>query len=434
MKSWAGSIALGAGLALAGCTARPLQSNAGATGDGGASFDGPLFSGRRSFVVASTLTPSPSPDGGATGGPLSHTFTMVVEGDSWTAISGGGPYPNVSKLEPAPGGFRILGSPVFALPACSAVSYSDLSFELDPAGRLLGNGSGTLFNNADGGNSFAVTMSLTGVDDTVGPTLAFDPAGDITDPFIPFSVLASEPLQVGPQPLLRAAGGDVIALTPSSSPDGFVALFYEPNVLLRYGETYRLDISGVVDFAGNAAVGSATDSLTFTTRPAPPLVAADGFESVTSATLGGAEVLSGAGDPIISGGRSLYVPPASPVGAAVVMTQFALRLAVAPGDTVVRLAYRVVNPNGFTTQFFAVASSGTKISTGDGSGGGGGAFVTIDGTEVALGPIATASIPLPDNAAAEVIVAGMTDANYSCSSGPQPTELSGVIIDDLRSE
>ena len=121
MKALAGPIGLGAALALAaGCAARPLEPDAGGsgggigsievdagtTGDGGAAADGPLFPGRRSFVVTSTVIPAASPDGGMTGGPLSHVFTMVVDGDRWTAISGMGPYPYLLQLEPAPGGFR----------------------------------------------------------------------------------------------------------------------------------------------------------------------------------------------------------------------------------------------------------------------------------------------------------------------------------------
>jgi len=150
MKSPAGSIVVGAGLALlAGCTTRPLQPDAGGSGSlgidagtigdvGGAAIDGPLFSGRRSFIVTSTLVPT---DGGTTDFPLSHTFTMVIDGDKLTEFSGQGPYPIAAQLQPTAGGFRIVGVFAFNLvPGCTGrdVNYSDVSFRFDPSGRLLG--------------------------------------------------------------------------------------------------------------------------------------------------------------------------------------------------------------------------------------------------------------------------------------------------------
>ena len=447
MTSLAASIAVGAGLALvAGCTSRPLQPDAGgggsisfdagATGDGGAAADGALFSGRRSFVVTSTLDQGPSIDGGAPGGPLSHTFTMVVDGDKRTAIAGTGPYPYKPRVEPAPGGFHVVGLMGFDVGPMGTyvVDYSDISFRFDPAGRLLGSAAGTMFPAcSDARSGVDVTMSLTGVDDTIAPTITLVPGGDIADPMGSFRVLASEPLLADVQPVLRAAGGDVVVLTPSSE-DGFVAMFYKPNVLLRYGETYTLDLSGVRDFAGNAAVGTTADSLTFSTRPLPPLVAPDGFESVTGATLGGAEVLAGAGDPIISGARSLYAAPASAIGAPAWTTQFALRLAVAPGASVVRLSYRDVNSNGLTIPEFMVASVGGPLAVVSADGPSGSATsVTIDGTTVTLGPIGTATIRLPQNVSGEIVIACRTDGAYLCNT-PRPTEISGIIIDDLRVE
>ncbi|HMF43564.1 MAG TPA: hypothetical protein VKQ32_22980 [Polyangia bacterium] len=446
MKSPAGSIVVGAGLALlAGCTTRPLQPDAGGSGSlgidagtigdvGGAAIDGPLFSGRRSFIVTSTLVPT---DGGTTDFPLSHTFTMVIDGDKLTEFSGQGPYPIAAQLQPTAGGFRIVGVFAFNLvPGCTGrdVNYSDVSFRFDPSGRLLGSASGKVSHAFHGETGVAVTASLTGVDDTVPPTITFVPGGDLTDPFLSFRVFASEPLQPDVLPILRAASGDTVVLTPSFDPAGFVALFYKPDVLLRYGETYNLDISGVRDFNGNAAVGSTPDSLTYTTRPLPPLVAQDGFESVTDATLGGAEVLTGAGDPIISGARSLYVAPISAVGVPALTIQFALRLAVAPGDTVVRLTYRGVNPNALTTPEFVVASVNGPIASASAVGpNGNGTFATIDGTQVLLGPIGTASIPLPQNVSGEIVIACWMDATTLCNT-PQPTEISGIIIDDLRLE
>lgn len=444
MTPLAASIVTGVGLALvAGCTSRPLQPDAGrggsisldagALGDGAARGDGSLFSGRRSFVVTSTLTLT-HPGGGA----MSHTFTMVVDGDSWSAILGATGAGYASPLEPAPGGFRVVHPYAFAIGRCLDVSYSDLTFRFDPTGGLVGSGSGQLTVLNDSGSSDDVTMSLTGVLDSVAPTLSFAPSGDMTDPLMPFRVLASEPLPTEVQPILRAAGGDEVVLTAEASADGFLDTYYKPEVLLRYGEAYRLDISGVRDFAGNAAVGTTTDSLTFTTRPPPPLVAQDGFESVTDATLAGAQVLSGASDPIISGTRSLYVPPAFAMGASSLTVQIALRLAVSPGDTVVRFTYRYVNSNGSPTPEFVIARVGGRLLSSvadDPSGNGSGTTATISGNQVTLGPIAAATIKLPADATDEIVFAGMTSLGTPSCFGSTPIgSLAGIIIDDLRVE
>ena len=69
---------------------------------------------------------------------------------------------------------------------------------------------------------------------------------------------------------------------------------------------------GITDLAGNAPPPAARPPSP--PAPPPPLVAADGFESVTDATLGGAQVLSGAGAPVITGARSLYIPPGDSLG------------------------------------------------------------------------------------------------------------------------
>jgi len=193
---------------------------------------------------------------------------------------------------------------------------------------------------------------------------------------------------------------------------------------------YRLNVDGVTDFAGNAA---GPPTLDFTTRAAPPLVAEDGFESVTGPTLDGAQILLGPAAPVIAGTRSLYMPSApSPTAQA---TQFALRLAVAPGDTVVRFSYRVVEPPSRPDSTpFAVGSPGASRlvmmlprTTAPNE------LVTIaDRGSVWVGPLATAEIPLPPDAASEVVIARI-QRGYGCPGALLPP-VEGIIIDDLRVE
>lgn len=317
------------------------------------------------------------------------------------------------------------------------ITYSDLAFMFDSGGLLVGRGRGELTTGVtDVATSVSVTMSLTGVDDTVSPALSVPAAVTPMDPFAAFAVVSSEPLPTmqTTQPLLRAAGGDTVVLTPHGDLDGnFVNAFLKPSVVLRFGEQYRVDMTGVRDFAGNPAVARDINGLVFTTAPVPPLVAADGFESVTTATLGGAQVLSGTGTPIISGSRSLYIPPvASGVGSGPA-TQLALRLAVTPGSTTVRFSYRYVNQDSGTSTYFTVGSVGgsyrnfapplnLNVMT----------SATIGTTLVMLGPLDTAVNPLPADAAGDIVLERVAQIESS-SCGPR-RPIPGIIIDDLRTE
>ena len=436
----------------AGCGSKPLQ-NTGAGGSvvltgGGGSFatgnggdvwtdggttDGPFdagFSGRRSFVVSSQA----NGDGGTS---LFHRFTMVLDADQRTAIVGAsGTGSVVGVYQVADGTFGLAAAISFsvAVPGtCSAnVSYDRVGFNIDASGRLTGAARGQLTTfQTDLGSSAVVTASLTGVADTVTPTLALTTDGsDIADPFSAFWVSSPEPLPVESYPALRAAGGDVVSLTPSP-PNTFIVTFGKPNILLRYGETYTVDLNGIADFAGNRA--APTNALTFNTKAAPPLVAADGFESVTDATLGGAEVLSGAGAPTISGSRSLYVPPGTTVGMPPT-TQLALRVAIVPGNTVLRFSYRNVtlSPTAtFGAQIKVASVGGSIVSMVLPDGNGQATAAVIDQTSVTLGPLMTAAIGLPDGAAGEVVLARTTQW-VSCGL-PYPAA-PGIIIDDLRAE
>jgi hypothetical protein len=489
MKSFAGRIASVLAICIAGCSAKPLQPDmagsggigtigvdGGITGGGGASAGGAAaaggaigsggaigaggvtgtggatdsgaagapFTGRRSFVVTSTLSPAastPGTDGGLTGALLSHSFTLIVDGDRSVAIAGWTGDATAFAIQPFAGGFRADGSLHFTIygTACPGyLTYSDFEFSFDPAGQLLGSGTGQLTAYVgDVGSTVDVTMSLAGVADMVPPMFSLS-SDDPSDPFASFTVLSSEPLPDQTPPTLRSASGDVVPLFVSErwvgttpGPIYYLTQYGKPLVLLRYDEPYIVDFGlGIGDFAGN--LSGSTSQLTFTTRAAPPLVAADGFESVTDAALGGAQVLSStAGDPTITGTRSLYVPPTSvPVTQA--STQLALRLAIAPGDTVLRFSYRMVNASTTTNAYFEVGTvGGTIVTSVPPLGGTSTTTATVGGTQVTLGPVATATIALPGDTGAEIAFQRVTSATH-CGLPSPPTP--GIIIDDLRAE
>ena len=249
-------------------------------------------------------------------------------------------------------------------------------------------------------------MSLTGLPDTRQPALAGIGPADIVDPLRPLSLVATEPLPLAARPALVTISGDhAIALVPSATDSGPAVFSFEsPATLLRYSEQYVVQFAGTADFAGNLA--RQQDELSFRTLPAPPLIAEDGFESVATATLGGAQIVTGADAPTIAGARSLYIPPTMG-GAGGGQTQVALRLAVAPGDSVLRFSYRLVNPSGFSNTRFAVASPGGTIlwTAPEPDSGTTTTQAMFPGSVYPVGPVTTAELPLPADATTEVVFA-----------------------------
>ena len=406
-------------------------------GGGGGALDAAwdvAFAGRRSFEVTSHV---------ATGGvEIVHAFTMTLDPDQRIAIIGTPGDGDVMDVEQTAGGGlrlplgvgRTIAFSIPAVEACGAsIIYDNFSFIIDSSGRLSGTGHGQWATYATGGGTnLPVTMVMEGVPDADPPTLSLVAGGDLADPWTPLWVVASEPLPAGqPRPALRSTGGDFQAFESQSNNEPFVAVLARPARMLRFGDQYRVTFDGITDFAGHAPTSAA--SATFTTRPPPPLVTADGFESVTDETLGGARVLSGAGAPTISGARSLYLAPVDSLGTGSTVTQFALRVPIAPGNTVVRFAYRAVNPGDTSNIYYVVASVGGPIGTAVLPADVGSATTpaTIDQTPVTLGPIQTATIGLPASTYVEVVLARTASQPTACG-GPAPRPVPGIIIDDLR--
>jgi hypothetical protein len=408
--------------------------------DADASFDGgPIdvppatgwpFVGRRSYVVTSTLTPVG--DAGRYG-PASHTFTLVIDGDAQTAIVGS---TRVAFTVNSAGALRFQGQIYFGSSSSGgwAVSYADgLTVVLAADGTLTGTGQGTGTTlNSDTGQSGAVTASLVGGPDTVAPMLSVTSNGPADDPFSSLTVTSSEALPLGVTPRLVGTDGFDSAFSTTGSSGDFTTSFYGA-VFRPYGRTYTVAVDGIADFAGHPATATGTTS--FTTRPAPPLIPEDGFESATGTTLGGAQLLSGA--VAIAGTRSLYIPAISAIGPASArdrVTRLALRLAVGPGETVVRFSFRPVSStSGVRGLSFTLACEGGKTS-GKVVAGEGTAATTAtlpDGSQVQVGPISTAEIPLPADVGAEIVFAEQVP---SSPGGLPAPPVSGVIIDDLRVE
>jgi hypothetical protein len=409
-------------------------TDVGGTADGGGgaidgSWDLPV-SAVRSYVVTSQVS--------ANGAEVTaHSFTLTFDFGQHTAIIGTSGSGQVTPVEQiAPGVLRVAQVLAFAVPvqaACGgSVRYEDLTFTFEPAGILSGSGAGALTANPGAfSTTAAATMTLTGVPDIESPGLSLSSSGDPADPWASLWVVASEPLPGGQTlPVLRSADGDVFAFASATGTDPFFTILEKPRLMLAFGETYRISFDGITDFAGNPAgwIGDPT----FTTRPAPPFVLPDGFESVTDDTLGGALILSGAGTPTISGARSLYVPPAAALAASGFVTQLALRLPVSLTSTTLKFTYRFVNPGNTSGLYFVIASVGGSIETVSlASPPGATTPATIGQDQVVLGPTATAAIALPPDARDEIVFARIASQSSSCG-GPAPAPVPGIIIDDLR--
>jgi len=423
----------------------PIGGDGGGLGDGGVADGGGVadaggawerppwdvpFAGRRSFVVTSNVFAD-------SGGPsvTSHVFTLTLDAGQKRGILGG-PGGGVYRSFAEEAGVLILGGTAqFGVPisaACGAhVEYDDLRLQIDASGGLTGSGLGNLsINDGTGFRGGPVTMVLTGVPDTEPPELHLSPGGDLADPWTPIWIVASEPLPLQQKwPMLRSATGDLVEFEPTIQED-FVSVLNKPRRMLRFDDSYIVAFSGITDLPGNELAPS---SAVFTTRPLPPIVAGDGFESATDATVGGAPVLSGAAAPTIEGARSLYIAPAAVGGP---LTQFAVRLSFLPGQKVVRFDYRIVNPGDAGGTYWLVATSTGLIETATLNPDIGAAVTasTIDGTQVLLGPTRTAAIPIPADARGEVVVARVASQAGAACGGPPAPPVPGILVDGLRAE
>jgi hypothetical protein len=372
--------------------------------------------------------------------PASHTFTMVLDWDGRTAIIGSTDGAGAGGFQPSADGGAIgqIGSFRFGT---ATMGYQSMALTIDAAGKLSGTGKGmgtALPPNTDVGiYTVSFSVSLVGVPDVQWPgfdSTAFGPTP--LDAFASLTIVATEPMPIDTRLALVDRRGNRVELAPLAAQGGAVFSFQpSPFKMWRYGEQYSIAFDGVVDFAGN--VYPPGGGVTLTIAAAPPLVDEDGFESATGTMLAGAQILTGTGTPTITGTRSLYVPPLAEVytSGRAQTTQFALRVAIAPGDTVLRFSYREVNPNPnvFGSSYFLMGSEGGQVvSPSLPSATQAPTPATIPGTgTVMLGPITTAEFALPPDAAGAITLTRIARAAGTSMPAPPVT---GLIIDDLRAE
>jgi hypothetical protein len=407
-------------------------------GDGALPLPDPIGAGRHSFDVVAVLRG----DGGAgvSGLPLSNSFTLVLDADTFQAIAGGDGYGAAVRFTSSDGHtIHLMGSfsaGSGARDACSlseSVTYQDVEVTIT-GNALTGTASGSaLVSCGDCGIQVPFTATLTGTVDTTPPLLH----GAGPPPATPFDqvvLAASEPLPTTAVARLVGTDGTAIDLVPTIV-DGAVPLvtgFTKPNVVLPAGQGYTVALDGLIDFAGNS--DRTGPPLGLASFAAAPVVPEDGFESAGAGVLGGALVMTGGPLPAIAGNTSLYLgTPAAPLIDSTTGRSLMVRLARQAGDTVLHFSFRVV---GYQPQ--SVFIGGVIVGTEGGSPGMGqysisspglGDTVVVGTTSVSLGQVGQMAVPLPNDAGDEVLVVFGGTAISAC--GFQGIN-SGLLVDDLR--
>lgn len=156
----------------------------------------------------------------------------------------------------------------------AAVTYEDVTFAIE--GDALSGGAFATASSYVGFEQPNATVHLGGAALTGGPDVTPPgiwtfglPAGDF-DPWSDWDFFVSEALR--PSSVARLVGslGDSYVWKPdyAGASGHSVAFFENPGTVLRYGSTYHVDPTTMVDFAGNQLA-----PLEFKTPPAPSLVA-----------------------------------------------------------------------------------------------------------------------------------------------------------------
>jgi len=397
----------------------------------------------RSYVVtaALTLTPPPGDRGAWADLPATQTFTLVWWPSAGRFVaSAGGALASGAVTTADDRTFHATGAFMISLPfatSCEAIAtieYDELTFGID--GTLRGAGRGTArYQTGDEILSAPVTATFTSAFDAVPP--AFELRAGPVDPLAPLMVAISEPVSsIGTAGLVGTTSGDAVTLDPADVDPTDLAIggLTKANVALRYGETYNIVTGHVSDFAGHPPTAA-----TLTTSPLPPLVAQDGFESVTGTMFAGAGVLRGGPLTPIAGTTSLLLNTGFGGGFGFLPydlgSSLSVRLAVAPGATVVRFEAQLIAPDPVDAAAFVgalrVGSVGGPVSSSMNVAGTSFARVTLPGNgDVFISPVQTVSLPLPAVVTDEVVfeIVGVT---FACGLPPSPTVL---VLDNLRVE
>ncbi|HVZ70971.1 MAG TPA: hypothetical protein VHJ20_01240 [Polyangia bacterium] len=399
----------------------------------------------------------PTPGAGLMSGdfPSSSHFTLAFTDETHVVVGAQGQGALAAVMRDGDT-FHVVGAvPVGAPNASTCSTATDLSlqsFDFTLSGTTLqGHGAGKAdISCGDCEFTEPFTFEAVAGPDKTPPTLVGS-AREI-DPFAEFSLGTSEPLSPAATAKLvdsNGASADLVPLVPNAAGGGDAGVsepitgFTKPNVVLPTGGGYSVQVDGLVDYAG--LHGLANAALRLGSFPEPPVLAADGFESATGSTLGGAAVITageafgdaGAGALApITGTRSIYVARSGVPFAtnSDLNARFLARLAVPAGATKVSFSYQQasnfaaeafsgrvfvgsVGHTAASSYAFAQPTSSTSTPIGN-------------GVTVFLGAPQSFAIDLPSDHTDEVVFE-IASTDVQCSLGRAQV---GLLVDDLRVE
>ncbi len=332
--------------------------------------------------------------------------------------------------------FRAQDTVLLPIPAAgcaSSAKFSDFSFAAG-TNEISGTATGMGYIiHGDYGSLFPARLDFKGAPDVTPPSIVGQ--GAAVDPLAGLVVFTtSEPLSSSAQAQL-VSPNDRIALVPMGGGDASTTIgFQKPAGALRYDTTYELIVDHWADLAGNPGV-TPDGVVTFS---APPLIPADGFESAPP-TLGGAAIADANTFAPISGQKSALV--GSSLTSYPLPSRFTVRLAVAPGDSVVRFSLRpfttdvMLYSDLFGTQARLAVPGGEIVNVPLGNLGTSGTNqVTPSGMNIILGDTVELEAPLPSGATDTVVFDFQTGAygDDACRGAMIPP--ASYQIDDLRVE
>jgi hypothetical protein len=313
-------------------------------------------------------------------------------------------------------------------------SYTYETIELRPAGgSLTGHAEGTAqVTNGDLIEAVPFSAELVGGADITAPFFVPNGTSTPNNPFLPFVAHTSEPVLLTSRARLVGRDGASIELSPQLAPGDLPAtwIFESGPVVLPPSEGYTVTVDGLLDFAGNSGISSG--ALRLAGWRTPPVLLEDGFESPTESALAG--VVAGGDLAPLTGARSFYLGDLRAPGAAAnhIAQYLFVRLALNPGDKVLRFAYRTVAPRDGLGFDISIDMGTVGRSIGGVSGV---SLLTPStpttwstGETVYLGDVRTMETPLPTDAAEELVLMLLTNVD------PTATDATGLLIDDLRIE
>jgi hypothetical protein len=303
------------------------------------------------------------------------------------------------------------------------VRHKDLFFTID-GGKLAGGAhdeATTAYNFESSSTVDLGSSILAGGPDVTPPHVWWYWPKEDVDPFFGFGLFVSEALTGSSAARLVGSMGDSVTFPPYDANTGgrVVAIWDNPKRVLRYGATYHLDSTTMLDFAGHEL-----EPFEIKTQPLPPLITPDGFESAPLGPFAGGEVIGAPSMTSIAGAKSFFVKASCTTPSQIIWSipSAVFRVPVTANAKVLSISYRVVSSvqpkRVYTSAYVGVEGGGEPLAW------------SLDGETMGATGVQVTKPLLPAGATTEVVVV-VRPAIAGC---PLPAGPDGVLIDDVHAE